>query len=186
VASAPVPPLIERPVAPLTDGEIVLRLFEEHDVAALLAASRDADIPRLTNLPELQSEEWVRAWLERVAELWRDGARANFAVADAASNELLGSIGLRLVDGNGQAWYWTLPAARGRGTATRALRLLARWAFDDLGLARVQLLAEPENEASQRVAEKAGFQREGLLRSYFELKGRRADGLMFARLRDDP
>ena len=138
---------------------------------ALLAASSDPDIPRLTNLPELGSEEWVRAWLERVAELWREGERANFAVADSSSNELLGSIGLRLVDGNGQAWYWTLPAARGRGVATRALRLLCGWAFDELGLARVQLLAEPENEASQRVAEKAGFQREGLLAELLRAQG---------------
>lgn len=128
----------------------------------------------------------ARAWLERIAELWREGTRASFAVARADSDELLGSIGLRLVDGNGQIGYWTLSPARGQGVATRALRLLARWAFDDVGLARLQLLTEPENEASQRVAEKAGFRREGLLRDYIELKGRRADGIMFARLRDDP
>jgi RimJ/RimL family protein N-acetyltransferase len=185
VAQAAVPPLIERPVAPLSDGEIALRLFEDADVPALLEAARDPDIPRLTNLPALESEPWARAWLERVTELWRDGERATFAVAVASSDELLGSIGLRIVDGNGQIGYWVLPAARGRGVATRALLLVTSWAFER-GFPRLQLLTEPENAVSQRVAERAGFRREGLLRGYFELKGRRADGIMFGRLPGDP
>jgi RimJ/RimL family protein N-acetyltransferase len=185
VAQAPVPPLIERPTAPLRDGSVVLRLFDEHDVPRLLEAAADPAIPRLTNLPALESEEWAHAWLERVAELWREGARATFAVADAATDELLGSVGLRIVDGNGQIGYWVLPAARGRGIATRALRLVCDWAFSR-GFPRLQLLTEPENDASQRVAERAGFRREGLLRNYFELKGRRADGVMFGLLPNDP
>jgi [ribosomal protein S5]-alanine N-acetyltransferase len=176
--------LIERPGAPLSDGDIVLRLFKEDDVPRLLEAARDPDIPRLTNLPKLESEDWARAWLERIEGLWRDGARATFAIADAASDDLLGSIGVRLVDANGQIGYWVLASARGRGIATRALRLLADWAFS-VGFARLQLLTEPENAASQRVAANAGFRREGLLRSYIELKGRRADGIMFARLSGD-
>jgi RimJ/RimL family protein N-acetyltransferase len=185
VAQAAVSPLIERPTAPFGDGSVVLRLFDDHDLPRLLEAARDPDIPRLTNLPVLESEEWARAWLERVAELWRDGERATFAVADAASDELLGSVGLRIVDGNGQIGYWVLEAARGRGIATRALRLLCEWGFER-GFPRLQLLTELGNEASQRVAERAGFRREGLLRSYFELKGRRADGIMFGLLPDDP
>ncbi len=177
--------MIEQPVAPVSDGEIVLRLFKEADVPLLLEAARDPDIPRLTNLPDLESAEWARAWLTRIEDLWRDGRRATFAIADPASDELLGSIGVRLVDANGQIGYWVLASARGRGVATRALRLLADWAFS-VGFDRLQLLTEPDNAVSQRVAEKAGFRREGLLRSYIELKGRRADGIMFARLPGDP
>ena len=184
MAQAPVSALIERPKAPLSDGVVVLRLFDDHDVPRLLEAGRDPKIPRLTNLPALESEEWARAWLERVTELWRDGSRANFAIADAGSDELLGSIGLRDVDGNAQIYYWVLAAARGRGVATRALRLVSDWGFSR-GFPRLQLLTEPENEISQRVAERAGFRREGLLRGYFELKGRRADGIMFGRLPGD-
>jgi RimJ/RimL family protein N-acetyltransferase len=69
--------------------------------------------------------------------------------------------------------------------ATRALRLLSRWALSEHGLARVQLIVEPENVASIRVAENAGFQREALLRSYIELKGRRRDVYLYALLADD-
>lgn len=185
MAQAAVPALIEPPAEPLTDGEIVLRMFREEDAPRLLEAARDSEILRLTNLPELESEEWARAWLERIENLWRDGTRATFAIASSTSDELLGSIGVRLVDANGQIGYWVVARARGRGVATRALRLLADWAFS-VGFGRLQLLTEPENAASQRVAENAGFRREGLLRSYIELKGRRADGIMFARLPSDP
>jgi RimJ/RimL family protein N-acetyltransferase len=107
------------------------------------------------------------------------------AIVDARTDEFLGTVGWRWVDGNVQVGYWVKKEARGRGVATSALRLLARWAIEELGAERVQLLAEPENVASQRVAEKAGFRREGLLRSYFLLKGRRRDAIMFGLLPGD-
>jgi RimJ/RimL family protein N-acetyltransferase len=75
--------------------------------------------------------------------------------------------------------------ARGRGVASRAVALLARFAFDQLGAARVQLLTESDNVASQRVAEKAGFTREGTLRSFLDFKGRRRDAVMFSLLPGD-
>ena len=77
------------------------------------------------------------------------------------------------------------PFARGRGIATDALKLLTRWAFDQLGLQRLQLKADPDNAASQRVAEKAGYQREGLLRSSFVVRGRRSDSVLYSRLPTD-
>ncbi len=89
------------------------------------------------------------------------------------------------VDGNVQFGYWVKREARGRGVATRALRLLSRWAVAELGAARLQLVTEPENDASQRVAEKAGFRREALLRAYVDLRGRRPDVYMYALLRED-
>ena len=61
----------------------------------------------------------------------------------------------------GHIGYWVTPPARGRGICTRALRLLARWALDELELQRLELITDPDNLASQRVAEKVGFQREG-------------------------
>jgi RimJ/RimL family protein N-acetyltransferase len=64
--------------------------------------------------------------------------------------------------------------------------MISEWAFEALELARLQLITEPENLASQRVAEKAGFQREGLLPAYAELKGRRPDFHMYSLLPEDP
>jgi RimJ/RimL family protein N-acetyltransferase len=81
--------------------------------------------------------------------------------------------------------YWVKREARGRGVAPRALELVARWALVERGIARLQLHAEPGNVASQRVAEKAGFVREGLMRSAIELKGERRDALLYSRVRED-
>jgi RimJ/RimL family protein N-acetyltransferase len=81
---------------------------------------------------------------------------------------------------------WLAPHARGRGIATRAVRLLARWAFDDLGIARLQITCGPDNLASQRVAERAGFTREGVLRSHYPFKGGRRDTVVFSLLPGDP
>ena len=71
-----------------------------------------------------------------------------------------------------------LPEARRRGIATRAVRLLARWAFDELAIARLELTCGPDNEASQRVAARCGFVREGVLRSHMPFKGGRRDTVL--------
>jgi RimJ/RimL family protein N-acetyltransferase len=78
--------------------------------------------------------------------------------------------------------YWLSPAARGRGIATHATHLMARWAFAELDLARLELTCGPDNEASQRVALRCGFVREGLLRSHIPFKGGRRDTVMFGLL----
>jgi RimJ/RimL family protein N-acetyltransferase len=81
--------------------------------------------------------------------------------------------------------YWLLADVRGRGLAARAVRLVSRWALRDLALARVALLTETSNGPSQRVAERTGFQREGVLRSYGEIDGRRVDFISFSLLPRD-
>ena len=110
----------------------------------------------------------------------------DLVIADRDTDAYLGEI--LLFSGEWQAGelaYVVAPFARGRGIATDALRLLSRWAFDQLGLERLQLKADPNNAASQRVAEKAGYQREGLLRSSFVVRGRRSDSALYSRLPTD-
>lgn len=162
----------------LDDGVIAVRPFTEEDVPAIAAACTDPEIARWTLVPEPYTEDDARAF---VAE-----AETAYAVVDAAADALVGAISLdRVAEGNGQIGYWVAREARGRGVATRALRLVARWGLAGCGFARVQLLTEPENVASQRVAERAGFTNEGLLRSYAEMKGRRRDMLMWSLLTTD-
>jgi [ribosomal protein S5]-alanine N-acetyltransferase len=166
-------------VTELADGRIRLRPFTGHDVPAVASACRDPEIARWIPIPVPYTDNDARAYV--------DSARDTRAIVDAGTGELLGSIGWRIVDqGNFQVGYWVKTAARGRGAATEALRLLSRWALDELGIARAQLLAEPANLASQRVAEKAGFRRECVLRSYLDVRGERRDGIMFSLLRGDP
>jgi RimJ/RimL family protein N-acetyltransferase len=78
--------------------------------------------------------------------------------------------------------YWLAAAARGRGVATHAVRLMARRAFDALGVARLELTCDPDNHPPQRAAERCSFTREGLLRSHMPFKGARRDSVLFALL----
>jgi RimJ/RimL family protein N-acetyltransferase len=163
----------------LENDVVRLRPFDESDVPAIVAACQDPEIPRWTAVPSPYTEADARAWLASDEE-------ESFAVVDKASGELLGSIGVRRAgEGIAEVGYWVAKEARGRGVATRALGLMARWALVEKGLGRVQLRADVANEASQRVAEKAGFVREGVLRSSLELKGARHDAVMYSLVPDD-
>jgi RimJ/RimL family protein N-acetyltransferase len=165
----------------LTDGVVALREWRLSDVPAVVAACQDPEIPRWTLVPSPYTEADGREFIER--KLSGEAGELGLAIVDAASDELLGAIGLCFPRaGTGGIGYWIAAAARGRGVATRAVRLMCDWGFRELGLARIDLEAEPENEASWRVAERAGFTREGLLRSWLELKGRRRDYYIYSLL----
>jgi RimJ/RimL family protein N-acetyltransferase len=163
----------------LEDEVVLLRPFERQDVPAIVLACQDPEIPRWTSVPRPYTESDALAWLESREE-------ESFAVVDRASDELLGSIGVRFLgDGIAEVGYWVAKESRGRGVATRALALAAAWVFENEGVARLQLRADTENAASQRVAEKAGFVREGVLRSALELKGEWRDVVMYSLVRKD-
>ena len=86
----------------------------------------------------------------------------------------------------GELGYMVGPRARRRRVATRAVEILTRWAFEDLGIARMEIFVDPRNAPSVRVAEAAGYTREGLLRSYRPSRnGGRLDLAIYARLRDE-
>lgn len=168
----------------LRDGELLLRPWNDGDVAAVHAACQDPEIPRwIPVVPQPYTEESAREFIRRAGE---QGVAGNhqLAIVDARTGELLGAIGMRVnaTMKIGHIGYWVTRDARRRGVATRALRTLARWALEhDYG--RVELVTDPDNVASQRVAEKVGFRREGVLRSHLlHRDGRRRDSVMFSLL----
>lgn len=174
------------PDPPLQDGTILLRPWRDDDATAIARACNDPEMQRWLPLPSPYTEADARAYLDRVGAAWAEGTRAAFAIADLTDGRLLGAIGLHLKPARVAAiGYWAAPEARGRGYTTRALRLLARWGFEELQLARVQLTTDPHNVASQRVAERAGFRREARLRSFLELNGVRSDAFMYSLLPSD-
>jgi [ribosomal protein S5]-alanine N-acetyltransferase len=180
---------IRVPERRLTDGTVRLRPWRDADVPDLVEACRDPEIPRWTVVPTPYSAADARAFVAGQNERFSRGEAAPFAIVGAEGGEFLGSVEITLVDrrsGRGEIGYWVAPWARRRGIALRAVGLVSVWALGDLGLERLELLVEPENEPSQRVAEAAGFTREGMLRSYRPMKGRRPDFIVYSLLPADP
>jgi RimJ/RimL family protein N-acetyltransferase len=140
----------------LRDGNLVLRPMRPEDVDALTAACQDPEIPRWTFVPSPYTRADAEAYLTSSAE----GKSVNLLAVDANDDRLLGSFSVMELDresGYGEVGYWVSAEARDRGVATRAVRLLAGWAREELGLTRIDVLPHKDNLASRRVAEKAGF-----------------------------
>jgi RimJ/RimL family protein N-acetyltransferase len=154
-------PTLPRPSAPLTDGEVTLRAFTVADVRAVTTACQDPEIIRWTaSIPCPYEEEHARGWIATHEASWARGEGAELAMTAANDGRLLGSLGLLPIDWDRRivtAGYWVVARERGRGVATRALRLGTDWALGTIGLAAVELVTMVGNVASERVAHKAGF-----------------------------
>jgi RimJ/RimL family protein N-acetyltransferase len=155
------------PERPLSDGVVALRPWQEEDVPALVAAiDGDPEISAwLELIPQPYTDSEGLAWVAATRTMWREGTGSPFAVT--AGGEVVGGAGINWIDREhrvGDVGYWLSRSARGNGYTTRAVRLVTRWAFE-VGCERLQLRADDENGASLRVAERAGFIREGIQRS---------------------
>jgi RimJ/RimL family protein N-acetyltransferase len=161
-------------VGPVTlrDGRLALRLLTDDDVPVLTRACQDPDMHRwLTRLPDPYREDDARAFVAQTAASWQAGTELTFAITDAADGRLLGVCSLfdlkdvgHPAGASAELGYWVAAWERGRGVMTAAARLLCAWAFDELGVRRLEWQAEVGNQASRRVAEKVGFTVEGVCR----------------------
>jgi RimJ/RimL family protein N-acetyltransferase len=179
--------LLPYPDPPLSDDTVALRRWAESDVGCVEEASFDRRIPRGTTVPATFTVEEGLAWIERQWGRAENGEGLSLAIADAGSGEALGAVVLlfRRQPGTAEIGYWLIERARGRRLAARAVGLLSTWAVTEAGLARVEALVDPENVASQRVLERVGFHREGLLRSYLAFETGRVDAFMYSLLPGD-
>jgi RimJ/RimL family protein N-acetyltransferase len=179
-------PPLSPPDPPLDDGTVALRPWTVADVPDLVAACTDPEISRWTAVPASYSEADADAWLAGQGDGMASGHALPLAIVSSGTGELLGAIEVRQRgDAVGEMGYWVAPWARRRGVASAALTLLSGWSIGQLGLKRLQIDADVRNQASQSVALAAGYRREGVLRSYDELKGERRDVVMFSRLPSD-
>jgi ribosomal-protein-alanine N-acetyltransferase len=175
-------------VPTLAAGPFRLRPFTLADIDAVREASGDPHIPLITTVPAAYTDDEGRQFIERQWSRAEQRIGYSFAVAEAGPDRAVGQIGLWLKDldnGRASVGYWVVRSARGRRAAVYALRALALWAFDELLIPRLELNVEPWNTASVLTAERAGFQREGLMRSWQEVGGTRRDMYMYARLPGD-
>ncbi|WP_277209234.1 GNAT family N-acetyltransferase [Isoptericola croceus] len=163
---------------------IRLRSWREDDADAQLAAFNDPVFRQFSDWAPSDRQGIVNR-IRAVHRQREQGTGINWAIVETAAVDVLGEVSLNGIDhehGRASMGYWLASAARGRGVATRAVRLVAGWAFSDLELSRLELTCGPDNVASQRVAERCGFRREGLLRSHLSFQGRRRDSLVYGLL----
>ena len=177
---------LEFPVEGISDGSIRIRLRADSDTPAIVAACQDPEIPRWTRVPEPYDVDSAEDWAAESKRQQEAGEGLHLVIADATSGDLLGSIGVHdvnPVDRRGNIGYWLAREARGRGIMTRAVTMLSKWAFENLGIDRIEIPVDSQNTASRAVAERAGYTFEGVLRSHTVIKGRRRDMAIYSLLR---
>jgi RimJ/RimL family protein N-acetyltransferase len=179
---------VRPPESPLSDGVVTLRPWGLDDVPAIAAACDEPEIARwMHQVPSPYTERDAREYVLSTQAMWRERRGGVFAVIETKTGEAVASCAVHVIDPeleNVEVGYWTAAHARGHGLTTRAVKLIAGWALNDLGAERVQLRADVRNIASLRVAEKAGFLREGVLRAagFNAREGRRIDYAIFSLL----
>ena len=167
--------------AELSGGGVVLRHFREDDADDLLATCQDVAVLEWTQVPVDYTRDMALEWCNQAP-----GTRWVITVPDSsvpdspARGRFMGQIELRVHNEHYvSVGYMTAPWARGRGLMTEAVRLLTEWALER-GAARVELCVHPDNAASRRVVEKAGYTNEGIRRNGEVLRGEVRDLVVYS------
>ncbi|HVD25555.1 MAG TPA: GNAT family N-acetyltransferase [Gaiellaceae bacterium] len=182
--------MFDVPATPLTfpddgvrrDG-LLFRLPTPEDIETIAPAFSDPDIGGRANMPALDTDT-LRELSPLLPERMEQGMFMPLLVADSETGEILGGATVHQLNwelGQAEIGYWLFPAARGRGVATRTARFLAEHAFS-LGIDRVEARVFDGNRESERVLQRAGFTREGVLRSLPKRDGGRGDMTLYSLL----
>lgn len=171
--------------ASVSDGRVVLRKWRltDADIAAVVQAACDPDIARFSSVGSATSNESATAWIRSRDE----PDRLDWAITTPTA--IMGRVSLAHidhVDGVGEVGYWLLPDYRGQGVAAAAVGMVERHAFDTIGLERLIIRHELDNERSCLLAQRRGYLEEGTQRGAFARRGRRQDLHVHARLVTDP
>jgi len=129
-----------------------------------------------------------RTFIARSQADWEANVAYNFAILNTDEQTTLGSVGLNQINRNhnlANLGIWVRTSSTCRGVASAAIRMAAAFAFEQLGLNRVELLIASDNAPSLRAAEKGGAKCEGILRKRLLLGGRIHDACMYSLLRSD-
>jgi RimJ/RimL family protein N-acetyltransferase len=173
--------VLESPDPPLSDDAVALRMLDDADVDPITTACQDERLQRFIPVPRPYRRQDALAYVRRAARQWASGEKAAFAIVErTAPGALVGVISLSVVGSTGNAGYWVVAGARGKGIARRALALVTDWGFRELGLAVILLEIHPSNTASMAVARAVGYHEAG--RIDFNTETGQRGGLIFSRL----
>jgi RimJ/RimL family protein N-acetyltransferase len=178
--------ILRAPIEPLSDGNVVVRLPHDRDVGALVRYGDDPDVAETiwVPIPTPCPRDVAAARIAKFRNGWQHENRSGavLIIAEAGTDEMIGVVFLRLREHDSiELTYGVAPAFRNRGVATAAAVLVSGWCLEELAAARVELRVGQSNLASQRVAAKAGFSAEGIVRSHVAATGMDYDDLLFVR-----
>lgn len=175
----------------LIEGALLIRPYREEDASALYEAARES-LPEVSRwLPwchENYSIEESREFTSSRAVAAQGDEWYSFGIFEKDGGRFLGGVGINFINRVHQManlGYWVRTSAAGRGVATSATRAVARFGFEQLGLRRIEIVAAVRNLPSQRVAEKAGGVREGVLRKRLLIHGEPHDAVLFSLIAED-
>jgi RimJ/RimL family protein N-acetyltransferase len=170
----------------LSNGVVKIRRYCAEDVTSLFEAASESVNEMFNWLswchPNYTIEE-SRSFILSSETAWNEKTGFGFAIFDVRNDLYLGGVGLNQINRRNNfanLGYWVRSSQTGRGIATAATLLASEFGFEDLGLNRIEILAAVENVASQRVAEKAGAKKEGILRNRILLHNRPHDAVMYS------
>jgi RimJ/RimL family protein N-acetyltransferase len=180
----------QRPIS-LSDHNLKLRPYKYSDVPLITEAVQETLDEAMPYIPWMHADyddEDAELFVDYARTAWRDGQEYAFAITDQETGQFLGGAGINFINEayeNANMGYWVRSAHHNKGVATAAARLVAWFGLEELELQRLELLIQPENQGSIRVAEKLGAQREGLQRDKVVIRGEAYDSLMYSLVRAD-
>lgn len=171
-----------------TRFDISIRPYRLEDSAVVYNAVRESMSELIPWMPWCHpnySIDESRTWLENQIPAFQQGKAFEFAIV-SLSGRYLGGCGLNQIDNINRRTnlgYWVRSSAAGHGVATAAVKLIRSWGFENTDLIRLEIVIAVENQASRRVAEKAGAEYEGILRSRLLLQGSAHNAAIYSFLR---
>lgn len=169
-----------------TDGRVTIRPYQFSDIREMVSATRESSnevYPWLEWCTPDYSLEEAETWIRGQREAWAAQREFEFVIIDTDTRAFLGGVGLNHLhptDRFANLGYWVRTGNTGKGIATAAVRLAARFAFEQTDLERLEIVVNLRNIASQRVAEKAGARKEGILRRRIFMHGMSHDAVLFS------
>jgi RimJ/RimL family protein N-acetyltransferase len=164
----------------------LLRRWRETDVEFVLSVTGDPLIPLISQVPSEPDRAGALAFVEAQNARIEEGRGWAWAVALPETDEVVGYVGALWVAkpaARASIGFWTRAASRRGGVTADAVAAAAGWLLTRAGVVRLEAYVEPWNQGSIRVAEKAGFEREGLMRSFATIGGERKDAFLYARIK---
>lgn len=174
-----------------TNASTGIRPFQPSDVDLLFAAARESLNELSPWMPWCHPDysiEDSKSWVMSRGTAWEKGEEYSFMIFEIKSGAFLGGVGLHHIDKLDRCanlGYWVRTCRAGQGIAPAAVRFIAQFGFQQLNLNRLEIIIDVGNKPSQRVAEKVGAQREGILRKRIWLADAAHDALMYSLVAED-